>query len=129
MLQCSELPWAFEIGKREAGDPAHGVFGETQSLFEVWDERLQFVCAGCTMEAANSNADGMNGAAAEHFEELVAKLFQRQAASDFGGVLAGEFNSAGDVEKVGGLKQMDVQGMTFDPFGTIEQPAKLANFR
>ncbi|MEY3175921.1 MAG: hypothetical protein RLZZ436_3835 [Planctomycetota bacterium] len=128
VLQGREFPIAVELGKGECGAPAGGVSGEAAACFESGDEVLEFFRAWGSVKSAHSDINGMDGAAAEHFEELIAVFFQGESAIDFVGKAAGQFDAAGGVEEVRCLEQVDVQRVAFDPFGAVEQASEAADF-
>ncbi len=129
MPQGNEFAFMCEIRKVKSGDPACGVDGRLKSPFEAGNQFLQGISAGGAVEAADGHIDGMDGSATEDFQQGVSVFFQSESAGDFGGEFAGEFHSAGDSKKIRGLQQMHMQGVAFDPFAAVEEPAELADFR
>lgn len=77
------------------------------------------------MEAADADVDGVDGAAAEQFEEGVARLLQTQTALDVGAVGAGEVDGTVAAEEVGRVQQVDVQGLALDPFTAVQETPQL----
>ncbi len=73
-------------------------------------------------EAADAGADGVDRAAAEQAQDLVAGLLQAQPALDRGAVLFRQGHHALAAEEVGGGEHVDVQGVALDPFPAVVEP-------
>ena len=71
----------------------------------------------------------MDGPAAHELQDCVAGLLQLQAALDDVAVVAGEGDRVGVAEEVGGVQQVDVQGVAGDPFPAVQQPAQVSQRR
>lgn len=112
------------VGEVEAGDPAHGRLGVVTGTLEPFREGPQFGPGRYAVESAETYVDGMDGAAAEQFHEGVAGLLEREAPLDVGAVGTGQVDDAVGAEEVGGVQQVDVQGLALDPFAAVEQPAQ-----
>ncbi len=74
------------------------------------------------MEAAEPHVDGVDGAAAELFDDRVARLLDAQPALHVRTLGAGEFDGAVDAEEVRGVQQVDVQDLALDPLAAVQQP-------
>jgi hypothetical protein len=69
----------------------------------------------------------MDRPAPDQLHDRVAGLLQRQSPLDQVAAVFGEGERAGVAEEVGGVQQVDVQGMALDPLSAVEQPAKIGD--
>ena len=65
----------------------------------------------------------MDRAASQQGENRIARLAQLQSAPHQIRIVFGHLEPALVAEEVGGMEQKHMQGMAFDPFPAVEQPA------
>ena len=84
---------------------------------------------GRLVEAADAHVDGVDRAAAEHVQDVVAHLLELQPALDDVAVIPGQLDRALVAEKVGRVEQVDVQHVALDPLAAVEQAAQRPHLR
>ena len=127
MLEADEVIVDLEVGEVETGDQMERVDGGLESPFEVGEQRLQCGFPGSAVEAAHGDVDRVDGPAAQHLQQFVADLLHPQAFLDGLTVIGGQADAALVAQEVGGMQQVNVQRVAFDPLATVEQPPELAD--
>ena len=113
-----------EVGEVEGGGPADRVQGQVQCPAEPLGQRAQLGRCRRPVEAADPDVDRVDGPAADQFEDGVAGLLQLQAAFHDVAVIARQRDGVRVAEEVGGVQQVDVQGVAGDPLAAVQQPAQ-----
>ena len=75
--------------------------------------------------AVAAAADRMNGPAADHLHDDVARLLQRQAALNDVPPRRGYLDPAAEAEEIRRVQQVDVQRMALDPLPAVQQPVQV----
>jgi hypothetical protein len=125
--QGQHLVVVMEVGELEPGRPAHGVQGLVQRDAQLLGQGGHLGLSRCPVEAADPDVDRMDRPAADQLHDRVAGLLQRQPPLDQVAAVFGEGKRAGVAEEVGGMQQVDVQGVTLDPLSAVQQPAKVGD--
>lgn len=115
------------IGEVEPGHPGRGGQRVVERPPERYGERGQFGAGGGAVEAADAYVDRVDGSAADHLHDRVAGLLEGQAALYDVPPLRGHLDAAAVAEKVGGVQQVDMQGVALDPFPAVQQPAQVGD--
>lgn len=119
-----------EIGKREVCQPPRRVDGLLKGLLELGDQVGQSAGLRESVKATDSDVDRVDRPTAEDFEDPIAELLEFQASLDLVREYLGQFDPAMAIEEIGGMEQVDVQHMAFDPFGAVDQtPQRSDGFR
>ena len=77
------------------------------------------------MEAADGDVDRMDGPASHHLHDPVAEPLQPEARFDQLRVIDRHRKPALVAEKVGGVEEMNMEGMALDPLATVEKTPQL----
>ncbi len=125
VTQGDVLVVALDVGEVEAGDPADGRRGVVAGAPQPLGHRRQLAPGRHPVEAADPDVDGVDGPPADRGQQLVAHLLQRQPPLDHRAVVLGQLDRAVVAEEVGGVQQVDVQGVTGDPLAAVQQPAQV----
>lgn len=113
-----------EIGKREISKPPGRVDGLLKGLLEFGDQVGQLAGLWESIKATDSDVDRVDRPTAEDFEDPIAELFEFQASLDLVWEFPGQFDPTVAIEEIGGMEQVDVQHMAFDPLGAVDQTAQ-----
>jgi hypothetical protein len=116
-----------EVGELEPGRPAHGVQCLIQRDAQLLGQGRHLGFGRCPVEAAYPDVDRMDRPAADQLHDRVAGLLQLQPPLDQVAAVFGEGERAGVAEEVGGMQQVDVQGVALDPLSAVEQAAKIGD--
>ena len=126
--QGQHLVVVMEVGELEPGRPAHGVQCLVQRDAQLLGQGGHLGPGRCPVEAAHPDVDRMDRPAADQLHDRVAGLLQRQPPLDQVAAVFGEGERAGVAEEVGGMQQVDVQGVALDPLAAVEQAAKIGGW-
>ncbi len=88
---------------------------------EVGSQDLELAPRRDLREAADADADRMDGPPAEDRHDAIAGLLEGQTPLDGRPVENGELDGIGAPEEVGRVQQVEVQGVTLDPLAAVEQ--------
>ena len=119
----------FDVGELERGRPPDRVQRQVQRAAQPFGNGRGLAAGGHPVEAADPHVDRVDGAAAHELQQCVAGLLQLQAAFDDVAVIPGEGDRVGVAEEVGGVQQVDVQGVAGDPLPAVQQPAQVSQRR
>src|SRR5262249_14211206 len=107
----------------EASDEVERVDRRLQSPFQIGQECLQVAAAWSPIEAAHRHVDGVDGAASQDLQQMVANLLEPQSFLDDVAVLGGQANAALEAKEIRRVEEINVQGVALDPLAAVEQTA------
>jgi len=113
-----------EIGKREISKPPGRVDGLLEGFLKFGDQVGQLAGLRESVKASDGDVDRVDRPAAEDFEDPIAELLEFQASLDLVWEFLGQIDPTMAIEEIGGMEQVDVQHMAFDPLGAVDQTAQ-----
>ena len=116
------------IGKGKTRHPFQGFeVPPSPGALQLGEQLAQRGARRHRMETADARIDRMNLAAAHHPNQGIAGLLDREPVQNHLAMLPRHRDRVGIAEEIRRVEEEHVQGMAFDPFAAVQQPAQGAN--
>jgi hypothetical protein len=127
VAQRDELVILLEVGEVEVRDPVDRPARQLAALLEAGNERVEVHPARRLVEAADPDVDGMDRAAPDGANQVVANCLDLQSGLHHLGVVARHGPGRLEAEEVGRVEQEDVERVRLDPLPAVHEPAQDAD--
>ena len=105
-------------------DIAHQLKGGSEAPLQIGEEAPNRRCGGSLEKAPHGDVDRVHRPAADHFHDPAADGLEAQAAFHEFGPVDSKRKTAFVAEEIGGMEEVDMEGVALDPFPPVEQPAQ-----